>query len=237
MKIQIPKTIKAGFSVLATTLTFIAFTSSVRASADMNSSKLPPIGNDITGVATAYSSTQTSSYSGGGFKFGARTYDQFTSNFPLPAGSSTSVNSFSLKVTGTDSFDGGASFHPFSAPAATTWKISGNGGSGTGTFNTEMLQLDMRGGNLPPSVLLRESPTLASLGQTTITDIGGGNFRIDSFFDVFTELSVDAGQTWSPDSSGPTHVTFGQVPEPTSAVLLGLGTLLLAARRRRCAQA
>ena len=43
--------------------------------------------------------------------------------------------------------------------------------------------------------MVRESPTLASLGQTTITDIGGGSFKIDSFFDIFTKLSLDNGVT------------------------------------------
>ena len=42
-------------------------------------------------------------------------------------------------------------------------------------------------------IQIRESPTLASLGETYIMDIGGGLYDIDSFFDVFTELSVDGG--------------------------------------------
>ena len=34
---------------------------------------------------------------------------------------------------------------------------------------------------------------MPSPGRTTITDIGGGLYQIDSFFDVFTELSIDGG--------------------------------------------
>jgi hypothetical protein len=64
----------------------------------------------------------------------------------------------------------------------------------------------LSGGSLPPGMMIRESPTLASTGQTTITDLGGGQFRIDSFFDVFTELSLDGGQSWSPSNSSQ-HVT------------------------------
>ena len=60
-----------------------------------------------------------------------------------------------------------------------------------------MLQLDL---TLGGGTLIRESPTRQSLGQTQITDLGGGQFRIDSFFDVFTELSVDGGQTWLPST-------------------------------------
>ena len=109
----------------------------------------------------------------------------------------------------------------------------------TGTFQTEMLQLDLQGGGLPPGVMIRESPTLQSLGQTKITDIGGGLYKIDSFFDVFTELSIDGGQTWMPGSNtvggppAPGHVTL--VPEPTSMSLLAAGFVGMMGfiRRRR----
>jgi len=50
----------------------------------------------------------------------------------------------------------------------------------------------------------RESPTLASTGETRITPSPGG-FMISSFFDVFTELSLDGGKTWSP-ASQPGHM-------------------------------
>ncbi len=89
-------------------------------------------------------------------------------------------------------------------------------GNTTGTFQTEMLQLDLSGGG----IMVRESPALASLGQTTITDIGGGLFKIDSFFDVFSEASLDFGSTWY-QSTGSRRVQL--VPEPTSLALLALG--------------
>ena len=75
-------------------------------------------------------------------------------------------------------------------------------GQTTGTFQTEMLSMSLSSGDLTgtgaglPGVLVRESPTQMSPGQTTVADIGGGQFRIDSFFDVFTELSVDGGNNW-----------------------------------------
>ncbi|MBL8382506.1 MAG: PEP-CTERM sorting domain-containing protein [Burkholderiales bacterium] len=49
-----------------------------------------------------------------------------------------------------------------------------------------------------PAILLRESPTLQSSGQMTLTSDGsgtGGTF--DSFFDVFVELSLDGGNTFN----------------------------------------
>ena len=83
----------------------------------------------------------------------------------------------------------------------------------TRVFQTEMLQLDISGGTLPPGTMIRESPTLQSTGQTTIKSLGT-NYQIDSFFDIFTELSIDGGQTWFPstDQGGASyagHVALG----------------------------
>ena len=55
---------------------------------------------------------------------------------------------------------------------------------------------DLSGGTLPFTMGFRESPPLASTGVTAIRAVPGG-FMIDSFFDVFTELSLD-GYTWYP---------------------------------------
>jgi hypothetical protein len=86
-----------------------------------------------------------------------------------------------------------------------------------------MVGMSLQGeGTTPPFVRIRESPTLPSLGQTRITDIGGGRYHIDSFFDVFTELSFDGGANWFP-STGATRVNL--VPEPSSIVLLALALI------------
>jgi len=57
-------------------------------------------------------------------------------------------------------------------------------------------------------------------------------FHIDSFFDVFTELSIDGGASWIP-STASTHVDLAPLPEPGSLTLLGVAALGLMARRRR----
>ena len=104
-------------------------------------------------------------------------------------------------------------------------------GTGTGTtdrfFDIEVVFLDVM--TLPNGTMIRESPTLQSTGQTRITDLPGGGYRINSFFDVFTEISLDGGQSWTP-SDGPAHMS--SVPEPGTLLLVGAGTLALALRRR-----
>jgi hypothetical protein len=60
-----------------------------------------------------------------------------------------------------------------------------------------MISMSLSGSVGGSNIQIRESPTLQSLGATTITDLGGGLWEIDSFFDVFTELSVDGGP-WVP---------------------------------------
>ena len=83
-------------------------------------------------------------------------------------------------------------------------------------------------GSFPVEV--RESPTQPSTGEVTITDLGGGNFQIDSFFDIFTELSVNGG-LFDPDSNGPARMEL--CPEPASLGLLIIGGLALLRRRKR----
>jgi hypothetical protein len=96
----------------------------------------------------------------------------------------------------------------------------------TAFYDTEMLSLSLEG--VYPSIgafKIRESPTLPSLGKYSVETLPSGQYHIDSFFDVFTELSLDGGQSWIP-SQGSSHLTI--VPEPSAIVLLVLGGLLVA---------
>jgi hypothetical protein len=79
-------------------------------------------------------------------------------------------------------------------PVAT--KTVGKALSTTGTFDAEIVSMSLSGNAGEFTIILREDPVRASLGRTAITDLGGGLYQIESFFDVLTELSVDGGETW-----------------------------------------
>jgi hypothetical protein len=135
---------------------------------------------------------------------------------------------------GTGAFLGTSPINQSGVPVSVSvFKASGPNGSPLGTFNTEMLSLNLSTVTGFGPVMIRESPTLQSLGQTMISPDTGGLFHIDSFFDVFTELSVNGGNTWIPQTGGPCHVDLVPTPEPGSLILCGVGGMAFAAYRRR----
>ncbi|MGA2497472.1 MAG: PEP-CTERM sorting domain-containing protein [Tepidisphaeraceae bacterium] len=136
---------------------------------------------------------------------------------------------FTATLSGMASAAGGSAFS-FTGTGPAVMLVYGKYGHVLGTFDTEMTQLDLSGTTPLGTALIRESPTHASTGQTTIVDMGGGVYNINSFFDVFTELSVDGGNSWIP-SQGSTRLTL--LPEPASLSLAGFAVLGLLARRRR----
>jgi hypothetical protein len=133
------------------------------------------------------------------------------------------------------SLDNGNSWNPYNATAVTTIHVDPVQPSGpVNIYNTEMTVLNTFFGNLPSGYRFRESPTQQSTGTTTIQPLGGGLYQIDSFFDVFVELSVDDGQTWLPGTSnGPGgSLPLNGTPEPATALLLAVGGLLMHRRRK-----
>ena len=137
------------------------------------------------------------------------------------------IESFSSTVSG-ELFVNGGDIGPVSGSAAVTIHatVLSNAG-GVETLDTQMTQLDL---NLGGGTLVRIDPITPTTGQTTITDTGGGTYRIDSFFDVFTELSLDNGITWFP-ATDPTRMTLEPgTPEPGSIALALAGLLLVGTR-------
>ena len=105
-----------------------------------------------------------------------------------------------------------------------------------GTFNTQMLSMDLTGSVAGHSVEVMLDPNQSTLGQTTIA-ASGSMFHITSFFDVFTEISLDHG-AFVPQTNGPTVVTLGTIPEPSTFVMGAIAVTLglaYAVSRRRCA--
>jgi hypothetical protein len=77
--------------------------------------------------------------------------------------------------------------------------LRGRNGEETGTWDTEMVSMSLSGttpGGL--DVVIRESPTEESGGGTTITELPDEAFNVDSFFDIWTEVSIDGGNSWQP---------------------------------------
>lgn len=152
---------------------------------------------------------------------------------PAPGGP-FSINSF-FDVFTEISLDGGTTWTTHSTVAPVSFDVYALPGGPPFVLPVEMISLDISGGTLPSGMMIRESPTQPSAGFTTYEPIGGGQFRIDSFFDVFTELSLDGGATWIP-SSGPSRMST-QTPEPSSIALFTMGALgmVMLRKRRRAA--
>lgn len=105
-----------------------------------------------------------------------------------------------------------------------------------GLFRVEML--GMRTPEDRP-IQYRESPGRSSTGEINVRGCGTGVFRLTGFFDVFSELSLDGGQTWIQNDDDPTRMNLAAIPEPSSIALTAGGLLLLAGawHRRRLSAA
>jgi len=135
-----------------------------------------------------------------------------TSSLPPPApGEAARVVNTAASVTGELSRDGGSSFQPFECAATCSERVANLFDDGAVRyFDTEMLALNLSGGSLPQAVMLRESPTKQSLGRTSLRLAPDNQYRISSFFDIFTEMSLDGGQSWSPCSNGACTCAFAR---------------------------
>ena len=128
------------------------------------------------------------------------THKRFLANLPPPPPRSTNTHNFGSLVTLLIKLPGGQSFQQMTANADCVVSVRNSGQQGTEqVFQTEMLSLNLSGGTMPAGLMVRESPTRQSTGETRYSNTAGG-YRIASFFDIFTEVSMDGGISWSPAS-------------------------------------
>ncbi len=87
--------------------------------------------------------------------------------------------------------------------------------SDTRFFDAEILSIKVQPGATQLPILLRESPSKASLGKTFVRNGPSLSrpFLVSSFFDVFIEVSLDGGQTWS-GVQDPVQVELNPPPLP-----------------------
>ena len=169
-------------------------------------------------------------------------HSYFTQSLPPPPAGQEETHKFDSQVDMMLSTDGGQTFHHVRAPAAVSVKLEARSPGPPQVIDTEMLQLDINGGGLPAGVIIRESPTLPSRGMTQIDPQADGSFRIHSFFDIFTEVSLDGGQNWSPAQNGPvrmeeqkraqSHVFTTPNLPPTNGQYISPGAMARALRER-----
>ena len=182
-----------------------------------------------------------------------RTYQQTSPAASFHVGTHTYGISFDLDMQGPAIYPpapGGESTVTVPVLARARLDIDGNGRSDTMTdgimvirhvstvFNNswdmEIQLMNLSGGGggggISPAIMLREYQLFSSISNVLKTDLPGGLFQIDSFFDIFMELSVDGGQTWIPASNGPVHMNL--IPSPGAAAIVGIG-VIFAGRRRR----
>ena len=170
-------------------------------------------------------------FNGGGITISNAVMKNFSPGSPLPATGSTTVI---LTCDFSAMYSNGGPVIPINCTANVKMKADFASSQGTTkVYNTELLQLDLTGSSLPPGLLLRENPLLASNGELVVTDLGGGQYRMASFFDVFTEVSTDGGNTWLPSTTSParmqlnTENTIAGVPTLSAWGLISLALLFL----------
>ena len=164
-------------------------------------------------------------FDGGSISISSAMFKNFSGNIPLPATGPAYV-SFSSDFNGSS----------FNSGIAATLNCTGNlrvridpesSLGQTQTFQTEMLQLDLSGGNFPSGLRLRESPSRPSIGRISITSNVDGTYRMSGYFDVFTEVSTDGGQSWQSSSGPPSRLTLQREDLSHAVPLLSTPWLVL----------
>jgi hypothetical protein len=174
---------------------------------EVGEDSLPPAGS-------AYHGDTSHLFMGGSAELFCGIHGNFTAAIAPPATQSDPVTSDYFAT-----FEGHLVLEPPLVASAVTYPLSlqvhmtelitlvGTQGA-TRTFDTELAAFELGGTAAPAGVMIRESPTVASPGRTTITALSGGRYRVETYYDVWLELSTDGGGTWIPADNA-VHMTLG----------------------------
>lgn len=80
-------------------------------------------------------------------------------------------------------------------------------GDRTRTFDTELISFELQGTGAISHILVREGANAPSSGMTTITALSGGRSRVETYYDVWLDISLDGGATWTP-ADNPVRMTL-----------------------------
>ncbi len=137
---------------------------------------------------------------------------------PPPSPGAISDSFFDIFYDFEISYDSGGTWHPRSG--STTGTIRMMSPAPGAPIELELLALELV--DVVGGFRLRECPSRPSHGREAAAPNAGG-FHIDSFFDVFTELSLDGGQSWV-DAPQSDHLEIGP-GSPTPARSSSWGTV------------
>ncbi len=222
MKNLMPRQILVSFATLCWLVLVLASPPQAQAGVVVSDPLLPPVagwyeGDPLSQVAN-YTVAQATEMRMSNFRNISRTI----------VGADEQLN-FDVTLTAMASMGGGPGI-PVSFDGPLVVMVFGKAGQITGNFAAEIESANCTGSIGLLTGVIRENPAFASLGQIEIIDIGGGLYDIDSFFDIFTELSLDGGNVFTPDSNAPHHMIL--VPEPATLMLMVVGAAALIRRRR-----
>ena len=101
------------------------------------------------------------------------------------------------------------------------------------SFGCTSFDLLLSGGGNQYSVKTR--PGRPVFGNFSITDsgiVGPDRYQISNFFDIFVDISLDGGQSWTENQEMRFDLKASPVPEPASLSFLALAGLALLKRRK-----
>lgn len=104
----------------------------------------------------------------------------------------------------------------------------------TGSWSVELLAVELSGPVLGHTLSLQLDSATPSIGMASVEAIAGSDlFRIDSFFDVFVDLTLDGPIPLHATRAAHLALLPAAIPEPASLTLLAGAVLGLATMGRR----